>query len=215
MDERRRIAEQRAIIYEWLSGLFEEALPTSRINSYQSGSGAHLLAVLAEDARLRHGVDRMRAALSPDVPADDIARGLERTFTALFLGAGGPDSLPPYESAHVSHSGLLFQEATGEMQQLLSRLGMSVERRCKEPPDHLAIEVATLAQLLRLRAKSDSSALDGTAAAFVRRLFAWVSTFSQRCTALDPTGFYAGASMLLLAFLDQEHGQHTEAMASL
>ena len=95
-------------------------------------------------------------ALSPDVPADDIARGLERTFTALFLGAGGPESLPPYESAHVSHSGLLFQEATGEMQQLLSRLGMSVERRCKEPPDHLAIEVATLAQLLRLRAKSDS-----------------------------------------------------------
>ena len=65
MDERRRIAEQRAIIYEWLSGLFEEALPTSRINSYQSGSGAHLLAVLAEDARLRHGVDRMRARAVP------------------------------------------------------------------------------------------------------------------------------------------------------
>jgi TorA-specific chaperone len=213
MDDALHIAEQRALIYEWLAGLFAAALPAAHVASYQRGAGADFLAALAEDRELRPGIDRMRDALPADRSADEIAAVLGRAFANLFLGAGGNDALPPYESAHVSDRGLLFQEATAEMDQLLRGLGMSVEAACKEPADHLSVELAAQAHLVRRRASIDASAppLAEAARDLLDRLLAWVPIFSARCIVLDATGFYAGAAMALTAFLAEERFQSTSA----
>jgi TorA-specific chaperone len=169
---------------------------TATIVSYREGIGATLFEALAEEPGCIAGAQRMQSALSVEGSAAAVARQLAAAFTQLFDGVGGSNTVSLYESAHVSVSGRLFQAPAGDMEKLLRQSDISTDAVFREPPDHLSIELAMLARLIRhgTGRQAQTELLDD-------HLLVWVPAFADRCRECDRTGFYAGAAQVLTAFL--------------
>jgi TorA-specific chaperone len=185
-----------AMIAEWLAGLFMAPLTADAVASYCDGLGADLFDALTEEPGCGAGAQRMRSALLTGDPPAAVARKLAAAFTLLFDGVGGSGTVSPYESAHVSVSGRLFQAPAGDMDRLLRQWDVSADDAFREPPDHLSIELALLARLMRRGASPQAEA-----ALLDDHLLAWAPIFADRCCAADRTGFYAGAGGVLTGFL--------------
>jgi TorA-specific chaperone len=190
-----------ASIAEWLAGLFMAPLPAGAIAGYRDGLGASFFDLLAHEPGCASGTQAMRSALMTDDAPAATARRLATAFALLFEGVGGPETVSPYESAHGRASGdgtsaRLFQKPSGDMDRLLRHSDLSIDAAFRESPDHLSIELALLARLMRRGASHDEETelLDG-------HLLAWVPRFAARCHAADRTGFYAGAAAVLMSFL--------------
>jgi TorA-specific chaperone len=138
----------------------------------------------------------MRSALTTDASTTAVARKLSAAFTRLFDGVGGHRTVSLYESAHVSASGRLFQAPASDIGLLLRQANMSTNSMLREPPDHLSIELALLARLIR-----QGTAQQAQITLLDDHLLAWVPIFADRCCAADSTGFYAGAARTLTGFL--------------
>jgi TorA specific chaperone len=185
-----------ASIAEWLAGIFAAPPTTDTIVSYREGIGAALFEVLAEEPACVAGAERMQSALHTEGSAAAVALKLAAAFTQLFDGVGGAKTVPPYESAHVCASGRLFQAPAGDMEKLLRQSDLSTNAAFREPPDHLSVELALLARLIR-----HGTSHQAQAALLDDHLLVWVPDFADRCRESDRTGFYAGAAQVLTAFL--------------
>jgi TorA-specific chaperone len=196
-----------ALVVEWLAGLFMAPLSANAVMSHRDGLGASFLGVLADEHGCGPGVQRMRSALAADDSPVAVAGKLAFAFAVLFDGLGGHRTVSLYESAHVSASGRLFQAPVSEMNLLLRQADISINDTFREPPDHLSIELALLAQLMRRGTGRHAQAelLDD-------HLLAWVPMFVERCRDADSTGFYAGAAWVLSEFL---RAQRTALQASM
>jgi TorA specific chaperone len=185
-----------ASIVEWLAGLFMAPPSTNTVVSYRSGLGAKFFETLADEPGCAAGVSRMRSAVMTEDSSVFVARKLAVAFTQLFDGVGGSKTVSLYESAHVSESGRLFQAPVGNMEQLLRRSNVSTDATFQEPSDHLSIELALLARLMRHDTGHYAQAelLDD-------HLLVWLPTFADRCSKTDRTDFYAGASSVVTGFL--------------
>jgi TorA-specific chaperone len=181
----------------WLAGLFAAPLPAEAVSSLRVGPGAVQLALLAQIPELAEGAERMRCGLAalPDGAAG--AAVLAQCHTLLFSGAGGPDTVPPYESAFTSASGRLFGAAEGRFRRLLAELNLRVAAGPAEPADHVAVELATLAELLA----APHPAADGPCLAVAAVLQGWLGRFAAACAARDRSGFYAGAATVAAALV--------------
>jgi len=175
-----------------LAGLFIGPLPLPVVENYRSGLGAVLLETLSTGAGCAAGVGRMQVACGGEQSTAALTQTLSMAFSRLFDGAGGAKTVSLYESGHVSASGRLFQEPVGAMDKLLRVADVSVSAGTCEPPDHLSIELALLAQCLRGRDRDTEARwlLDA-------HLLQWVPPFAEQCIAADPSGFYAGAADVL------------------
>jgi TorA-specific chaperone len=129
-----------------------------------------------------------------------VAHKLATAFTHLFDGVDGPRTVSLYESAHVSDSGRLFQESARDMDRLLRHSDVSTADALAEPADHLSIELALLARLMR-RHDTDGAAHQAQITLLDEHLLVWVPIFVDRCRNADHTGFYAGAAWVLRGFL--------------
>ena len=207
MAERISPREERAIVYEWLSSLFIAPLSAAQIAAYRSGAGAELLAALGEEPSLAPGIAAIRHALEA-FPAEARAGiTLNHAYVSLFLGAGGPEAVPPYESVYGSEFARVCQEPMTRMEALLRRLGLRVGAGCPEPADHLAIELAAQAALLRRLDGADSQAVRSDSRDLLCSMLAWIPDFAALCQKFDRTGFYAGAAAVLAAFLAAEYAE--------
>jgi len=205
--ERISPREERAIVYEWLSSLFIAPLSAAQIAAYRSGAGAELLAALGEEPSLAPGIAAIRHALEA-FPAEARAGiTLNHAYVSLFLGAGGPETVPPYESVYGSEFARVCQEPMVRMEALLRRLGLRVGADCREPADHLAIELAAQAALLRRLDRADSEADRCDSRELLCSMLGWIPDFATLCQKLDRTGFYAGAAAVLAAFLAAEYAE--------
>ncbi len=184
-----------ALVAECFAGCFSSPLSAASVGSYRDGLGAHVLQTIADEPGCATGVRIMQAALA-DGPVEQVTRRLARAFTLLFDGVGGPETVPLYESAHVSPTGRLFQAPVGQIDRLLDAWEVSVSRSFREPSDHLSIELALLALMMRW----PGSALD-QATLLDDHLLAWVPGFAARCSSVAASGFYAGAAQALPGFL--------------
>lgn len=181
---------------EWLAGLFLAPPTADTVTSYRHGLGAMLLEELEQQPGCHDGAGRMEAALTnPGTPVM-LARQFGTAFMHLFEGAGGPGTVSPFESAHLGPRGRLFQAPATDMDRLLARADLRPASGPSEPSDHLSMELALMAHMLRVQAgrQAVASLLD-------RRLLNWVPGFAQAVQAADHTGFYAGAASLLVGFL--------------
>jgi TorA-specific chaperone len=183
-----------ASIAEWLAGIFVAPPTADTVINYRGEIGVTLFESL--DPRCAAGTRRMQSALDMEVPAAAVARILAAAFTQLFDGAGGSKTVPPYESAHVGASGRLFQAPAGDMEKLLRQSDVATDEAFREPSDHLSVELALLARLIRHDAGDQAQA-----ALLDDHLLVWVPIFADRCRECDLTGFYAGAAQVLTAFL--------------
>jgi TorA specific chaperone len=185
-----------APIAEFLAGLFVAPLAADAVASCRDGLGADFLDLLVDAFGCASGVQMMRAALLKDASPAVVAHQLAMAFTVLFDGVGGHRAVSPYESAHVGSAGRLFQAPVSDMARLLRQADVSIADTVCEPPDHLSIELALLARLMRSGASAAAEAvlLDD-------HLLGWVPMFAERCRAADSTGFYAGAARVAADFL--------------
>jgi len=185
-----------AFVVEWLSGIFVAPPTKETIENYREGIGASLFEALAGETGCAAGAQRMRSVLSVEASAAAIARTLGVTFTQLFDGVGGYKTVSLYESAYVDRSGRLFQAPSSEMDKLLRQADLSTRTTFREPSDHLSIELALLARFMRrdTSPRSQIALLDN-------HLLVWVPSFAEQCRERDRTGFYTGASQVLMAFL--------------
>ena len=181
-----------AAIADWLSGIFLAAPSAETVESYRRGLGSELLESLWNEPAYRSGVAAMRQALDPAETASVLSRRLSMTFTHLFDGVGGPRTVPLYESAHVGVSRRVSQAPAGEMDMLLRRFELLPDPSHSGPPDHLSIELALLACIIRRGTDggAEKEFLD-------RHLLVWVPTLAALCADADRTGFYAGPRVWL------------------
>lgn len=198
--------EERAWIYQWLSGLFARELTTEALAAYRGPEGSALLQRLSAEPSLASIAERLQG-LAADPQSDDAALLLfAGSFARLFLGVGGRRSAPPYESAYTSARGLLYQEATAESDGALKDLGLHVRQGFSEPSDHIAVQLEIMVALVR---RADESEDRGEAAIGAKRqldfiqarLLPWIESFRDDCIAADLSGFYAGAASGLVAFI--------------
>ena len=183
-----------AYSFDWVAGLFMAPLTLSVVAYYRSAEGISLLDALATESGSTQPIEQMKQALAAGngVSAE---RNLSLSYTRLFEGVSGPETVSLYESYYsAGGGGRLFQSSAGDMASLLQRLGASVTEGCGEPPDHLSIELAALATLLRRRAAAEVTAL-------CARLRAWAPLFAMHCARADDGGFYDGAAKWLNALL--------------
>jgi TorA specific chaperone len=187
-------SDSLAYSIDWVAGLFMSPLPHSVVAYYRSAEGIALLDAVAMESGSTQPIEQMKQALTAGdcVSAE---RYLSLSYTRLFEGVSGPDTVSLYESYYsAGGGGRLFQKCAGDMASLLQRLGASVTEGCGEPPDHLSIELAALATLLRQRAAAEITPL-------CARLLAWAPLFAVHCARADDGGFYDGAAKLLNALL--------------
>ena len=176
-----------AAALRWMAGLFQAPPGPEGLAALRQ-----LLPTLAGDAALGPPLARMADRLTA---LDDPVRQLGIAFNRLFVGAGGPETVAPYESAQAEPQGRLFGTAAAEMTALLARLDLRVADGLGEPPDHLAVELQLLARLV--------AAGDPQEKLLLHRLRGWVPRFRDACAAHDPTGFYAAAAAALSTLLDR------------
>ena len=188
-----------ATLADWLSGVFAPPLSADAVASYRTGLGALLLEALDHQAGCEAGVLAMAAALAASEPLPSVTRRLGRAFTQLFEGAGGPQTVSPFESAHSSRPGRLFQASSIAMERLLHEAQTAPLTGYREPSDHISIELALLAQLIRSGASAHRQA-----ALLDDHLLTWVPAFAEAIEVNDGTGFYAGAASVLVGFLAEK-----------
>ncbi|MBL8590716.1 MAG: molecular chaperone TorD family protein [Methylobacteriaceae bacterium] len=193
MSELDRLAE--ADLWSWLVGVFAAPPGAGAIEAWRAGPARERLDDLAEDAELQPFVARMRAAMPDAESAAAVAARLNHLYGRLFLGVGGPSTIPPYESAHVGE-GRLFQAPTAEMERLVAAHDLHVDPAFREPADHLAIELALMARLV--------GADHPDRAALAARLAGWTPRFCRLCAGGDADGFFAGAAGLLAVLVARE-----------
>lgn len=201
-------AMPHSFTYRWLAGFFSGELSAEAMAFYRGGDGAVLLEDLAHSPPLEPFVEAIRSAIADCHRLDERRLDLAAAFAKLFLGAGGPKSAPPYESAYRSESGMLFQEPMAQMAELLRQLDMSVADTLKEPPDHIAIELNALAILSEREEQVRQSGeprlaevlCDQRVALLDDHLLAWLPDFAADCAKHDSSGFYAAAANAVLGF---------------
>ncbi len=212
MAERANASEpavERPLALQWLSGIFARELSAETLGFYGSEEGKTLLALLDEEPAFRPLVARLRALAAEKDHMSGRILDLAGTYARLFLGVGGRNAAPPYASAYCDEKGRLFQQPTAAMAALLRRLDIAVAEGVSEPPDHIAIELAVLAEIC---ARADAARRAGEtetaerfeceAAAFANDyLLVWIPDFCSDCLRLDQSGFYASAAAALLRYV--------------
>ena len=179
--------------WRWLAGIFAAPLDPEAIAACRAGIASSEMA--AEDSMLSPGLRQMGHALDALPAGAEGVAALARAYTLLFSGAGGPQTVPPYESAFTTPNGRLFGEPEARMRALLAELNLHVAKELGEAADHVAVEFAVMAELPAGSARRDDLA---------RHLDRWLNDFRAGCAARDGTGFYAGAAMVATALARQE-----------
>ena len=189
-------AGERAAVYRWLAGLFAREQTVESLRHYRSAEGRALLGALGEIAPLAPAAESV-ARSTTDIPEADLpgrALDLAGDFARLFLGVGGRRTVPPYQSFYSSPEGRVMQAPAAAMQGALRQRNRRLAEAFPEPPDHLAVQLSMLAELVETAPAAEQAAFLDT------RLLGWIGEFAARCAAADRTGFYAVAARALADF---------------
>ena len=125
---------------------------------------------------------------------EELNHSISQQYISLFDGALGPLSVPPYESYYRDENGRLFQAPYVEMLDVLTRLDVSVAASCKEPADHIALELAALAEAFR---QHDQEAIRN----MTSRLALWLPEMNAALGKVASHSLYAHLVELLIIYL--------------
>ncbi|SOD93702.1 molecular chaperone [Caenispirillum bisanense] len=226
---------RRAELYRWFAGLLASRLDPVLLRAYRNGPGRAVLDNLRADPPLQAGAARMEAAL--DAEADDaaLAKALARDFASLFEDGKAPPRASAWhdgvadvpEDAEAAEGGR--RDPISLMKALLRRTGFGVRDSLPDAPDHVAVQLDVMAQLVAegmavwREAGGESCAPDDPAltgnwrqqGAFLdAHLLPWLPAFRDACTTHDPDGFYAGVAILLVAYVERDRAYVAAAEAA-
>ena len=133
---------------------------------------------------------------------------LEWDFNRLFIGPGEMLA-PPWESVHLSKTKLTFQDSTLKVRQLYREFGWQAPSIHREPDDHLALELAFLAQVSELAASGDERTgltdivrcLEAQRTILKDHLLRWAPACLALVDTHAETDYYRGVARLTLGSL--------------
>jgi len=206
----------RAALYRWFARLFFTTASETEVIDLRAGRMRAVLESLAMTPGAEEPVAAICRALDHGSAAS-VAASLGVARTRLFDGIGGNQTTPPYRSVFTSDSGLLCQEATVEMEQVLRQYVLKLDESVCEPADHLSLQLEVMSQLA-LCAAVETEATGAAAGHFLvgqanfidRQLLDWVPRFAGRLAEVDEFGFHAGLAAVLVLILQQDRAYLAE-----
>jgi TorA maturation chaperone TorD len=177
---------------EWIQALSDEAVFD------EIPFGKEHPDTIAGMALLRDWSESSKAGMS-----DEAFYQISADYTRLFIGPAKV-LVPPWESVHVSYTGLTFQEETLNVRKWYARFGLQFEKLHKEPDDHIGIELAFLSHLSGRAAqaieqedeKEFKKMMDAQREfAYVHPL-KWVPEWCRKLEIESQTDFYRGTSLI-------------------
>lgn len=150
---------------------------------------------------------------------------LEWDYNQLFVGPGEMYA-PPWESVHQSKTGLTFQDSTFRIRELYHEFSLQAPAVHREPDDHIALELAFVAQLSELafvvEDRKDSFQLDRYLQAQRKilgdHLFQWAPACLKLVDTHAATDYYRGVAQLTMGCLEESGrlcGLDTETIFSV
>jgi TorA maturation chaperone TorD len=143
-------------------------------------------------------------------PAAEVAERLASDYTTLFISPG--DRILLYESIHREEDGSLMGESTVQVEGLISSLGLTIDDRWTDLPDHLSIEL----ELMQKLAGAEAGFWDGSDVASATdcgarqqallndHIAAWVPTLFDAIEFHANTAFYRAVARLTRKFIEAE-----------
>ena len=211
------ISRNRAALYHWFALEFIAPPDETQVASLQHGQAHELLVSLHAADATAGAIEAMRRVLDLGSP-ERVSVSLQAAHARLFDGAGGFDTAPPYRSIYTSERGLMYQQATADMERLLQQLQLGIASAVGEPADHLSLQLEVMSELalrhtaaLESEPAIDAAALVADQVGFLDgQLLNWVGPFAQRLTEVDELGFHAGLATLLAVVLQQDRAYLTD-----
>jgi len=190
-----------AALLDWAAILLAAPPDEADIARLQSAEARRTLLAIAEEWRCHAAVRAMVAVLAADVPPRTLALDLSVSYTRLFEGVAGHPPVSLFEStspvpgndAAPGGGARLYGPAAGAMDQLLRRFNLRLAGM-SSPADHIAVELALYATLLRAGDAADIASMRA-------HLARWIPTWAERCQLHDPGGFYGAVGALVCTLL--------------
>ncbi len=141
--------------------------------------------------------------------SDDAFYQITADYTRLFIGPVKV-LVPPWESVHVSYTGLTFQKETLNVRNWYARFGLQFEKLHKEPDDHIGIELAFLSHLAGRAAQAieQEDEKEFLKMMDAQREFAsshplkWVPEWCRKLETESQTDFYRGTALITYGTLE-------------
>lgn len=182
----QRFDDISAELLDWLAGVLSAPMSVATVTACRSAEGRVLFQAIEDELGVMPGLAAMRRIFDRDEHDAHVAARLAGCYVRLFEGPRGPATVSLYESTYSGAARRLHQQATADMESILWRCDLAVRPGFGEPADHLSLELALLATLLRVGDQD-------TAEALRQRLANWVPRTVVACSSSDTTGFYLGA----------------------
>lgn len=202
-------ALETAVIYDWLSALFAREVSAEALRACAAGEAAAQLDALAQVRGMAALTERLRA-LSAD--AEAAARDLAGAYAFLFHGVGAGRGAPPCESSWRDPDRLTCRAEEAWMRALLRELDMRLAADFREPADHVAVQLAAMAELSRSAGREGDRSAE-QAATLAARMAGWLPDFARACRRGDRSGFYALLAEAAATFVSADALARCETLA--
>ncbi|MDD7908463.1 MULTISPECIES: molecular chaperone TorD family protein [Pseudovibrio] len=190
-----------AVLCEWFAGVFFRELSLEQMQIYGRGGFKDLAAELEKAIGLPSAgpLEEIKGDIKRWQHSPSAELELATDFASLFL-ASGPGAPLPYASYYTTKGRCLFDAPHERMLERLETAGLAMLGECREPADHLSLQLSYLAELY-----ASDQPLEAPGAFIASEMMEWVPLFTGD-VARTPTkfGFHKASLKLLNAFLKQE-----------
>lgn len=223
---------RRAELYRWFAGLLASRLDPVLLSAYRKGPGRVVLDNLRAEPALQQGATRIEAALDTEAEDAALAKGLAADFATLFEEGRAPPRASAWVGGRQPEDGAAEPAARHDpislMKALLRHTGLGVRPSLPSDPDHVAVQLDVMAQLVEegMAAWQRAGGQDCPPAApsmagrwrqqgafLDDHLLSWLPAFRDACAAHDADGFYAGVATLLVAYVERDRAYVAAAEA--
>ncbi|WP_049976069.1 molecular chaperone [Azospirillum sp. B506] len=190
------VPEEQDLVFvaEWLAQQFLSPPDVQQVEAARSMPGQIALRRIGDCLGQPAAADALCQLLAAGSAAD-VTLAVQRRHTALFEGIFRQRSVPPYASLW-DGTGRLCGPAVDRMRAVLRDLDLHVQADCAEPPDHLAIQLAALAEAMRQRRTA-------AVADLTDQMLVWTGRFAAALIRADGLGYYGNLARFLLSLLDR------------
>lgn len=199
--------DARGNVYGFLSRCFEREVDGALVAQCAAGWSAEFA-----DEALTRGIQGLCGAITACEEAD--LEDLAVDFNRVFFGMGplASEKAFPYESVYTSEGGLMMQDAYSAVLEEYRGNGFAKNPAFSEPEDHIAVELAYMAELCRCSAQASREGRAEAAEEELRRqveflgghLLSWVKRFAADVRNASQVPFYPQLASATEAFLEAD-----------
>ncbi|GGP17825.1 TorD/DmsD family molecular chaperone [Silvimonas iriomotensis] len=178
---------------DWVASVFLSPPDADSVALWRSEVTIRLFEAIGIEFGQQEAGAHIRAALEAGEP-HTVALDLSVAYTRLFEGIAGMPAVGLYQAAYTTDmpAWRLFGQSAQDMAQLLAHARLQLAGASHEPADHLAVELALLAALIRCQDRVVAGQVQ-------QQLQTWLEPFAACCRQHDPHGFYGAVATLLQA----------------